>query len=382
MKNTNIILASILVVIGVPVVRTIVETENQVTLIGGLVVLVAAAIALTHVPRLRAATASLGGWGEGNFALLAAGGVAVALSMFEDHFSLLMLATVLIYALAAMGLTLQFGYGGVINFAGAAFFGVGGYTAAVMSDLPVPSLIVLACGGVIAAVAGALLILPILRTAGHYAALITIAFGLLFQDFLEVNEALGGPQGLKVEAMELAGWSFNNSLAIGSFQASFFLNYALLALALLIVAMIFLNRINRSWIGLSLDMVREDETAASAFGIDTSRKRIMAFFLGNGIIGVAGALYAMMQNFIAPNNFGFGESLQLIAIVILGGLGNLWGIIPATIIIMVAPEKFQEFGEYRILIFSLIIVLILRFSPSGLFPRTMRSYSHDLERGQ
>lgn len=379
MKRTEYILAAGFVIAATLVVRTVVETEHQIFLIAGLFAIVLAAVGLDKLPQLRPVTTGLSQLGEYIFVAMFICGLVIALSMAENHFGLLMFATVLIYATACIGLTLQFGYGGVINFAGAAFFGVGGYTAAVMSGWPVPAMLVLVCGGLVAAILGCLLLLPLLRTAGHYAALITIAFGLLFRSFLEVNDTLGGPQGLKVQSMELAGWSFDESITLGSIEASYFFNYALLALVLFVGFLLIVQRINRSWIGISLDIVREDETAASTFGISTPYWRILAFCLGNVIIGMSGALYAMMQNFVAPNNYGFGESLLLIAIVILGGLGNLWGTLPAAILVLVAPEKFQEFGEYRILVFALVIVLILRFSPSGLFPRTMRTYERELD---
>lgn len=358
----------------------IIETENQPVLLGSLLVIVLAALALDKLPQGRELAQSLSQLGRHSVTVVFASGLVIALALYQNHFALLMLTTVLIYATACIGLTVQFGFGGVINFAGAAFFGVGGYTAAVLGGSGVPSLLILIIGGVLAAILGCLLILPILRTKGHYAALITIAFGLLFRSFLEVNDGLGGPQGLKVKSFNLFGWNFEEGITIGSFEASYFLNYALLALVLFSVVLLFARLLEKSWIGLSLDVVREDEIAAASFGLNTSFWRILSFVIGNLIIGVSGALYAMMQNFVAPGNFGFGESLLLIAIVILGGLGNLWGLLPATILVLVAPEKFQEFGEYRILIFSLIIVLILRFSPSGLFPRKMRSYGQELKK--
>ena len=131
-------------------------------------------------------------------------------------FVLLLLGTVLLYTVACLGLNLQFGYAGVLNFAGAAFFGVGGYTAAVLkAGPPCPTCWCCWSAGLLAAAVGSLLLLPLLRTRGHYAALITIAFGLLFRTFLEVNESLGGPQGLKLRAWRF--WGFvQRRLEIGT----------------------------------------------------------------------------------------------------------------------------------------------------------------------
>src|SRR5690606_17896066 len=135
-------------------------------------------------------------------AILAALGIVAV--FHEDHFVLLLLCTVLLYSVATLGLNVQFGYAGVLNFAGASFFGIGAYAAAVLNaHTAVPHLLVLLAGGLMAALIGSALLLPVLRTRGHYSAVVTIAFALLFKTFLEVNDVLGGPQGLQVKSMEL-----------------------------------------------------------------------------------------------------------------------------------------------------------------------------------
>ena len=121
----------------------------------------------------------------------------------DNHFVLLLFVTVLLYTVATLGLNIQFGYAGVLNFAGASFFGIGAYTSAVLNTYTaVPHLLVLLIGGMLAALIGSLLLLPVLRTRGHYAALVTIAFALLLKTFLEVNDVLGGPQGMQVKGMK------------------------------------------------------------------------------------------------------------------------------------------------------------------------------------
>ena len=126
------------------------------------------------------------------FAILAA--CVVAAFFHDNHFVLLLFVTVLLYAVATLGLNIEFGYAGVLNFAGASFFGIGAYTSAVLNTYTaVPHLLVLLIGGTLAALIGSLLLLPVLRTRGHYAALVTIAFALLLKTFLEVNDVLGGP---------------------------------------------------------------------------------------------------------------------------------------------------------------------------------------------
>jgi ABC-type branched-subunit amino acid transport system permease subunit len=308
------------------------------------------------------------------------GGVIVAVLgitafFYRDHFALLMVATVLLYVLACLGLTIQFGYAGILNFSGAAFFGIGAYTCAVLTaHVPVPHLLVLLAGGAVAALIGSILIYPVLRTRGHYAAVVTIAFALLFKTFLEVNDVLGGPQGLAVANMNLLGWDFGHGLELGPLEASFILNYVLLALLLVVIGMLLVKRLERSWIGLDMDAIRLDETASACFGIDPARCKITAFTLGNFLAGVAGALYGMMLAFIAPNNFTFADGLIMVSIVLLGGIGNPWGVVVAAAIVIVLPEKLQVIQEYRFLLFAATVILILRFRPGGLLPRGLRQY--------
>lgn len=299
---------------------------------------------------------------------------AVAAALRDQPYPLLMLCTVLLFVVACVGLDIQIGHCGIVNFAGAAFFGTGAYTAAVLAARGVPHLAVIAAGGVVAALVGSLLILPVLRTRGYYAALVTIAFGILFSTFLEVNDALGGPQGLKLHGIDLFGWKFNRDVTLGGTTASFYVNYFVLSLALAVAAFVFARRVERSWLGLAFDAVRLDEIAAATFGIGVARAKIVAFTLGNLLCGIAGAVYAMMQGFIAPNNFTFGESLILVSIVILGGIGNPLGILPAALIIVVVPQKLQFIQEYRFLLYGVLVVLILLFRPEGLLPRRIREY--------
>jgi ABC-type branched-subunit amino acid transport system permease subunit len=307
--------------------------------------------------------------------LVVAGVLALTVYFRGDHFVLLLIATVIIYVVAGLGLNLQFGYSGVLNFAGAAFFGIGCYTAAVMAThTAVPHLLILLTGGAMAALIGSILILPVLRTYSHYSAVVTIAFGLLFKIFLEVNDTLGGPQGLKVPGMKVLGWRFNENIEIGDFSAAFYVNYILVGLVLLALAFSFVRRVERSWIGLNLDAVRLDETAAACFGLSIARWKVTAFTLGNFLIGTSGALFAMMLGFIAPTNFTFGDSLILVSIVLFGGIGNPWGLVVATAILIVVPEKLQAIQEYRFLLFSVMVILILLYRPEGLLPRPLRSY--------
>ncbi len=307
---------------------------------------------------------------------LVLGALAIAVIFHEDHFVLLMVTTVILYVLVTLGLNIQFGFAGVLNFAGASFFGVGGYTAAVLvANTSMPHLLVILAGGIMAAVIGSLLLLPVLRTRGHYAAVVTIAFALLFKTFLEVNDVLGGPQGLHVPGISILGWEFNDNIEIGeTIELSFYINYVLLSLAILAIAFMFVRRLERSWIGLNLDALRLDETASICFGLNITRWKITGFLIGNTLIGIAGAIYAMMIGFIAPTNFTFGDSLIFVSIVLLGGIGNVWGLILASVIVVIIPEKLQAIQEYRFLLYAALVMAMLLFRPEGLLPRPVRSY--------
>jgi ABC-type branched-subunit amino acid transport system permease subunit len=293
----------------------------------------------------------------------------------EDHFVLLLVITVLLYSVATLGLNIQFGYAGVLNFAGASFFGIGAYTSAVLNThTNAPHLLVLLIGGMLAALIGSLLILPVLRTRGHYAAVVTIAFALLFKTFLEVNDVLGGPQGMQVKGMKVLGWSFNDNIEVVGISMSFYMNYFIVSLLLLVGAFIVVRRLERSWVGLNLDALRLDETAASCFGLNIARWKITAFLMGNFLIGVTGALFGMVGSFVAPNNYTFADSLILVSILLLGGIGNPWGLVVATFIVVVVPEKLQAIQEYRFLLYALMVIAVLLFRPEGLLPRPVRRY--------
>ena len=309
----------------------------------------------------------------GPLAVIAA--LVVGAVFHENHFVLLLICTVLLYTVATLGLNIQFGYAGVLNFAGASFFGIGAYTAAVLNQhTAVPHLLVLLIGGGMAALIGSLLLLPVLRTRGHYAAVVTIAFALLLKTFLEVNDILGGPQGLQVRSMNVLGWSFNDSFEIRGIQFSFYISYFLLSLLILVLAFVLVRRIERSWIGLNLDALRLDETAASCFGLNVVRWKVTAFLIGNVLIGIAGTLYGMVGGFVQPNNYTFADSLILVSILLLGGIGNPWGVVVATVIVVIVPEKLQAIQEYRFMLYAALVMMVLLFRPEGLLPRPVRSY--------
>ena len=351
------------------------RVENQTTILILLAIGIATVVAANWLGWLTPVGRSFGEREDvlGLLSIVAA--IVVAGYFHGDHFVLLLLCTVLLYTVATLGLNLQFGYAGVLNFAGASFFGIGAYTAAVLNQhTAIPHLIVLLIGGLVAALIGCLLLLPVLRTRGHYAAVVTIAFALLFKTFLEVNDVLGGPQGLQVRSMNVLGWSFNNNIGIGSLQLSFYASYFVTSLLILIGGFTLVRRLERSWIGLNLDALRLDETAARCFGLNIVRWKVTAFLLGNFLIGIAGTLQGMVIGFVQPNSYTFADSLIFVSILLLGGIGNPWGVVVATLIVVIVPEKLQAIQEYRFLLYAALVMVVLLFRPEGLLPRPVRSY--------
>jgi ABC-type branched-subunit amino acid transport system permease subunit len=351
------------------------RVESQTAVIALVVLGIVAVIAANWFGWLAPVARSFSEREEGLGVLAIAAAIAVVAFFHEDHFVLLLICTVLLYVVATLGLNIQFGYAGVLNFAGASFFGIGAYTAAVLNQhTPIPHLLVLLIGGFMAALIGSILLLPVLRTRGHYAAVVTIAFALLFKTFLEVNDVLGGPQGLQVRSMNVLGWSFNDNISIGNITLSFYVSYFVVSLIILVFAFILVRRIERSWIGLNLDALRLDETAASCFGLNIVRWKITAFLLGNFLIGIAGTVHGMLVGFVQPNNYTFADSLVLVSILLLGGIGNPWGVAVATVIVVIIPEKLQVIQEYRFLLYAAMVIMVLLFRPEGLLPRPVRSY--------
>ncbi len=373
-KNAPMVLALVSVALTV-YLWLFLHAESQLG-VAALLVFAGVAVAISRklgaTRQVELAAADRPGLSRG-LALLSA--LALIAAFHSQHFTLLMICSVLLFTTACLGLTVQFGYSGVANFAGAAFFGIGSYSTAVMAThTAIPHPLVILLSGLIAALIGSVLIAPVLRTRGHYAALVTIAFGILFKTFIEVNDVLGGPQGLQVPGMELFGFKLNDGLKIPGIDLSFYVPYALLSLLLFALAYALVSALERSWVGLAMDVIRTDETAASTFGLHIARWKVVAFTLGNFFAGLAGAMYGMVSGFVAPNNFTFADSLLLLSIVILGGLGNIVGLIPAAIIVLVLPEKLQFIQEYRFLLFASLVIVILLFRPDGLLPRKTRIF--------
>ncbi|MBI2153852.1 MAG: branched-chain amino acid ABC transporter permease [Candidatus Rokubacteria bacterium] len=282
----------------------------------------------------------------------------------------------LMYVTIGQGLNFQMGTAGVINLAGAAFAGLGGYTVGLLTvRLGFPPWLGLLIGPLIAVAVGALLFIPILKVRGHYLALVTIAFGFIFNILMNNLEFTGGPQGIKnIPTLRLFGYAFTTppqllGMTLPS-HANFY--YAALVMAALVTWLAW--RLYNSWVGLTLNTLRDDEIAAKCSGVSVARYKLLAFSIGNFFIGLGGAFYAVMVGFVSPPDFDFGYSLVMVSVIILGGLDSIPGIILGACLLIPLPERFRFLHEYRLLLYGAAIVLMLLFRPRGLWPATVRRY--------
>lgn len=289
----------------------------------------------------------------------------------STYWLLIMIQTGL-YLIAALGLNIQLGSTGMMNLASAAFYGVGAYTAGLLSlRLGLPAIFTLPAAGIVAALFGLVLYIPIYKTKGHYLALVTMAFGLMIVLALDNTEFTGASQGLmNIPSMNFFGYDFLSPLA----GLHFYTNYYYLMLILVILALLISVRLFNSWVGLTFSTIRDDEIAAKCCGVNTNRWRLTSFVTGTAFMGIAGAFYAHMVGFISPPNFQFVESLFIVSIVILGGMDNILGVVVGTLILVILPEKMRVITEYRVLIYGLLIVIMLIFRPEGLIPFRPRKY--------
>ncbi len=282
----------------------------------------------------------------------------------------------LVYVTIGQGLNLQMGTTGVINLAGAAFAGLGGYTVGLLTvRVGWPPWLALLVGPVVAMVIGALLFIPILKVRGHYLALVTIAFGFIFNILMNNLEFTGGPQGIKnIPTLRLGGYAFTSAPTLFGVRlpshANFY--YAALVMAALVTWLAW--RLYNSWVGLALNTLRDDEIAAKCSGVSVARHRLQAFSIGNLFVGLGGAFYGVMVGFVSPPDFDFGYSLVMLSVIILGGLDSIPGVVLGACLLIPLPERFRMLHEYRLLLYGAAIVLMLLFRPRGLWPATVRRY--------
>ena len=289
---------------------------------------------------------------------------------------LFMLVTAGLYIMAALGLNLQLGSTGMMNLAAAAFMAFGAYAAGLLAlDLGMTPVLTVIIGALITGLFSVLLFVPVLKTKGHYLALVTIAFQFMVVILLDNLEFTGGPQGLKnIPPFDFLGYSFGKTLNLGFTSLHFYSNYYYLMLFMVVLLLIVAQRIYQSWVGVTLATIRDDEVAAKTSGVQINKWRLLIFVLGNCFIGLSGAFYSHMVGFISPPNFTFDKSLVLVSIVIMGGMDNIFGIIIGSLLLVLLPEKLRVIQDYRFLIYGLVLIVMLIFQPKGIIPFKVRNY--------
>ena len=259
----------------------------------------------------------------------------------------------------AVSLNLINGYTGQFSLGHAGFMGVGAYAAAMLTTSLGASLLpmigdqqwllfalALLAGGLAAAIAGFIVGVPSLRLKGDYLAIVTLGFGEIIRVVLQNIDAVGGPRGL---------------IGIPAYT-NLFVTFGLAAVAVYVVWTMVNSTYGRGFIA-----VADDEIAAEAMGINTTRYKITAFLVGAFFAGLAGGVYAHFKQYIAPQGFGFDRSIEIVVMVILGGMGNTGGVIVAAILLTVLGESLRQFGDYRMILYSLLIIVLMILRPQGLF---------------
>ena len=282
----------------------------------------------------------------------------------------------LLYITIGQGLNLQIGAAGVLNLAGAAFAGLGGYSVGLLTvGAGWPSWFALVVGPVVAVAVGTVLFVPILKTRGHYLALVTIAFVFIFNILMNNLEFTGGPQGIKnIPTLRIAGYPFTTKPTVLGVALPAHANFYYAALVMAAVTTWVIRRLYDSWLGLALNTLRDDEIAAKCCGVSITRGKLMAFSIGNFFIGLGGAFYAVMVGFVSPPDFDFGYSLIMLSVIIIGGVDSIPGVILGACLLLPLPERFRFLHEYRLLLYGIVIVVMLLHRPQGLWPAAVRRY--------
>ena len=302
----------------------------------------------------------------------------------------------LLYIMLALGLNIVVGYAGLLDLGYVAFYAVGAYCWALLAsphfDLHLPFWIILPLGALLAALFGMLLGTPTLRLRGDYLAIVTLGFGEIIRIFLNNMNApiniTNGPQGITlIDPFSIAGMSFGKTQSIlGMHLSSPHLYYYLFLLFTAMVIFVSL-RLEDSRIGRAWAAIREDEMAASASGINTRNIKLLAFAMGASFGGLSGGLFASFQGFVSPESFNLMESIMILSMIVLGGMGNIRGVILGAILVTIIPEALRYTGtlqnaligrvvvdpaDLRMLLFGIALVLMMLFRPAGLLPSRQR----------
>lgn len=288
----------------------------------------------------------------------------IVVGMFLPAYPLRILNFVLLYAILGMGLNIVVGYAGLLDLGYIAFYAIGAYTYALLAspqfDLHLPFPLLLVIGAALAGLAGLLLGIPVLRLRGDYLAIVTLGFGEIIRVLMNnLDHITNGPQGIaRIDEAILFGWRLSTPV-----------DYLYLLVGLTVLTFLFVWRLQESAFGTALAAVREDQDAARGCGIDTTGVKLVAFATSAMIGGVAGVVFASMQRFVSPESFTFWESLSIVLVVVVGGLGNPFGVILGAGLLVVMPELLRAYADYRQLLYGIALVLIILARPMGLIRR-------------
>ncbi len=298
---------------------------------------------------------------------LSAALLAVA-PLFLNAYWVDVLNSVGLYALLALSLNLILGEAGLFNMGHAAFYAMGAYTAAILNTrYQIPILWTLPLSGLVAGLFALAVARPVVHLRGDYLLIVTIGIGEIVRIAL-VNDVFGITGG----ANGIFGISRPNlfGFVIRRPEEFFYLIWGFVALTLILFA-----GLRQSRFGRALNYLREDEVAAEGSGINTAYYKLAAFGLGAFWAGMAGTLFAAKMTIISPASFSFWESVILFMIVILGGAGNMAGVLLAAFLVIGLPELFREFSSARMLVFGLVMVVMMVFRPQGLLPARERRFA-------
>jgi len=303
----------------------------------------------------------------------------------------------ILYVFLALGLNIVVGFAGLLDLGYIAFYAVGAYTWALLASphfgLHLPIWAILPIGAGLACIAGVLLGSPTLKLRGDYLAIVTLGFGEIVRIFMNNLNApiniTNGPQGITlIDPVAIGGLKFSGNTQLFGLTLSGPMKYYYLLVALAILVIIINLRLQHSRIGRAWQAIREDEIAAKAVGINTRNIKLLAFAMGASFGGIAGGVFAAMQGFVSPESFSLMESIMILAMVVLGGMGHIPGVILGAVLLSILPEVLRYgvgpaqmalFGKMlvdpeslRMLVFGLALVLVMRFKPAGLWPSPER----------
>jgi branched-chain amino acid transport system permease protein len=265
-------------------------------------------------------------------------------------YEITLLTGVGIAVIAALGLNLITGFCGQISLGHAAFYGIGAYTAALLAKGGFGFFPALVAGTLLAGLIGAAVGIASLRVRHDFLAITTMGVGFLFIGIVRQQDGLGGELG--VSAIPDPGLGKTG--------------FMMLCLGLAVAAALFSQALKRSWLGFAFDAIADDEDTARVLGIEVSHYKLAAFAMGTALAGLAGGLYAHQVRFIWPDSFAFVESIAMLTMVVIGGVGSVVGVSVAAAVLTLLPQWFQPVADYKLLVYGALLVLAMRFLPEGL----------------